>query len=83
MRKLISFGHVLLLGSVFGLSVFSVSSIFSLLFQVMQEGFTLSSATLLTAYFGAGGLAIVLLARELYLLDRKAGRVRNRVSWFE
>jgi hypothetical protein len=76
-------GNVLLLASAFIVSVLSVSNLLPLLLYVTIKGMTMWDGLLLAGDLCAGTLAVAVLARAVYRLDRKAGRIRNRIRWFE
>jgi hypothetical protein len=76
-------GNVLLLASAFIVSVLSVSNLLPLLLYVTMKGMTMWDALVLAADLCAGTLAVAVLARAMYRLDRKAGRIRNRIRWLE
>jgi hypothetical protein len=76
-------GHVLLLAAAFIVSVLALSNLMPLLFQIAIEGFTIWDGFLVAGYLLAGTLAVAILARAMYRLDKRAGRIRNRVKWFE
>jgi len=76
-------GNVLLLTSAFVVSVLSISNLLPLLLYVTIKGMTLWDGLLLAGDLWAGILAVAVLARAMYRLDEKAGRIRNRIRWFE
>ena len=76
-------GNVLLLTSAFVVSVLSVSNLLPLLIYVTIKGMTVWDGLLLAGDLCAGILAVAVLARAMYRLDKKAGRIRNRIRWFE
>jgi hypothetical protein len=68
---------------VFIVSVFCVSNMMALLLQAATEGITITDGLLTAGYALVSAATIVVLARAIYQLDRKAGRIRNRVGLFE
>jgi len=67
----------------FIVSVVSLSNMMALLLQAATEGFTLTDGLLVSGYALVSLVAIVVLARTIYQLDKKAGRIRNRIGLFE
>jgi ABC-type nickel/cobalt efflux system permease component RcnA len=67
----------------FIVSVYAVSNLMPILLHTMRSGLNATNAISIVAYAVAIGLGIVILAREIYKLDRRAGRIRNKVGWFE
>jgi len=67
----------------FVLSIYAVSNLMPLLLHVVTTGPTLVDAALIAGYLTVGAIAVGILARAIYRLDRRAGRIRNRVRWFE
>jgi hypothetical protein len=82
-RHIRQVGDVLLLASAFVVSVLSVSNLLPLLLDITIRSMTMWDATLLAGDLFAVTLALAVLARAMYRLDRKAGRIRNRIRWFE
>jgi hypothetical protein len=82
-NRLKAFGHFVLVGAAFIVSVLSVSNLMPLLFDVVTKGISLTEGLLIAGYLIASTVAIAILARDMYRLDKKAGRIRNRVRWFE
>jgi hypothetical protein len=76
-------GNVLLLTSAFVVSVLSVSNLLPLLLYVTSKGMTVWDGLLLAGDLCAWILAVAVLARAMYRLDKNAGRIRNRIRWFE
>ena len=75
--------HFLQFMVAFIISVYSVSSLMPLLLQTALRGLSLAGGISIIAYLLVASLSIGTLARMIYTLDRKAGRVRNRIGWFE
>ena len=76
-------GNVLLLACAFVVSVLSVSNLLPLLLDVTLRGMTIWSTLLLAGDVCAVTLTLTMLARAMYRLDKKAGRIRNKIGWFE
>jgi len=76
-------GNALLLSCAFIVSVLSVSNLLPLLLDVTIGGMTIWNVLLLAVDGCALTLALAVLARAMYRLDKKAGRIRNRIGWFE
>ncbi len=75
--------HLLILAAAFIVSVLSVSNLMPLLLEVVTEGLNFTDGLLIVGCLVAGIGAVATLARDMYRLDKKAGRIRNRVGWFE
>ena len=75
--------HFTLLSITFVLSIVSVSNLMSLLLTAATGRITFTSELLAAGYSVAAIVAIVVLARAIYRVDKQAGRIRNRVGWFE
>jgi hypothetical protein len=73
----------MLLAIAFVLSVLSVSNLIPLFLQVVTKGFTFTDGLLIAGNLIVGALAVTVLARAMYRLDKKAGRIRNKIGWFE
>jgi hypothetical protein len=76
-------GRLMLLAIAFVLSVLSVSNLMPLFLQVVTKGFTVMDGLLISGNLFVGVVAVAILARAMYRLDKKAGRIRNKVGWFE
>ena len=81
--KLMRVGHVLLLAGAFIVSMLCVSNLMPLLFLTLTSGVTIARGLLIGGYLIAGIVAIAILARAMYRLDKRAGRIKNRIQWFE
>jgi hypothetical protein len=75
--------HLLLLTAAFIVSTYAVSNLMPLLLKAAENGFTALDAASITGDLVAGIASVTFLAREVYRLDKRAGRIRNRVGWFE
>jgi hypothetical protein len=67
----------------FVVSVYAFSNLMTLVLRIATSGFTVAVGFSFAEYLLAASLAILILAKELYRLDWKAGRIRNRVRCFE
>jgi hypothetical protein len=67
----------------FVIGAYAFSNLMPLVLAAVESGMNLVDGALITGYALATILAILLLAREIYRLDHKAGRIRNRVRCFE
>jgi len=76
-------GRLLLLAVAFVVSILSVSNLMPLLVQVATNGLNLLMGILIAGNLFAGVVAVAVLAKAMYRLDKKAGRIRNKVGWFE
>lgn len=75
--------HLLLLAAAFVVSTYAVSNLMPLLLHAAGDGFNASDVALIAGDLAAGIASVTFLAREVYRLDKRAGRIRNRVGWFE
>jgi hypothetical protein len=86
MRDVRQIRHVrnfLLLTGAFAVSILSVSNLLPLLLDATIRPMTVWDGLLMAGDLCAGTLAVAVLARAMYRLDKKAGRIRNRIRWFE
>jgi hypothetical protein len=72
-----------LLAVAFAVSVISVSNLMPLLVQTATNGLNLLSDLLIALNMLVGVVAVTVLAKAMYRLDKKAGRIRNKVRWLE
>jgi len=79
----VKFGQAVLLSTAFAVSIYAVSNLMPLLLHTAAKGLTPANGLLIMWYFVAGTVSIMILARSIYRLDKRAGRIRNRVGWFE
>jgi hypothetical protein len=75
--------YLLLLAAAFVISTYAVSNLMPLLLKAAEIGFNASDAASIIVDSVAGIASVAFLAREVYRLDKRAGRIRNRVGWFE
>lgn len=75
--------HLMLLAIAFIASTVSVSNLMSLLLQATTIGLTILDGFLMIGYLSVTALCLIVLARAMYRADKRAGRIRNRVRWFE
>jgi NADH dehydrogenase FAD-containing subunit len=75
--------HLLLHTAAFVVSTYAVSNLMPLLLHAAEKGFNASDAALIVGDLVAGIASVTFLAREVYRVDKRAGRIRNRVGWFE
>lgn len=73
----------MLLSMTLVVSMIAVSNLLPLLLQAATKGVDLANGFLIAGYSLAAAVTIAVLARAIYRLDRRAGRVRNKVGWFE
>ncbi len=73
----------LLMVTAFMVSIYAVSNLMPLLLRAATHPLSVLEGTSITAYFLAVTTAVGILARAIYRLDKRAGRIRNRVAWFE
>jgi hypothetical protein len=67
----------------FAMSVYSVSNLMPLLVHIAIKGGNTAESLSVIAYLLVGFISICIVARTIYRLDRKAGRVQNKIGWFE
>lgn len=67
----------------FIVSIFGVSNLMPLLLHVVSKGSSFTDGLLVFGYLLTIGCSMLILARGIYRLDRRAGRIRNKVDWFE
>jgi Mg2+ and Co2+ transporter CorA len=75
--------HVLLLATTLGLSILAVSNLMSILLSAALGQVSLMNEMLAVGYLLTAVGTIFVLARAIYKVDKKAGRIRNKVGWFE
>ena len=75
--------HFLLLPLTLGLSILAVSNLMSIILNAAIERITLENELLGVAYLLIAIGTLVVLARAIYRVDKRAGRIRNKVGWFE
>jgi len=67
----------------FVISVYAVSNLLPLLLESVRNGLNVQYGISIGANAAATTLSVLILAGEIYRLDRRAGRIHNRVRWFE
>jgi len=67
----------------FVVSVFAVSNLMPLLLQLALGRFTIATGLSVIGYLIITVMSLLVLAWGIYRLDRRAGRIRNKVGWFE
>jgi len=67
----------------FVVSVYAVSNLLPLVLHTVESELSVADGFLIIEYLLTTSFAILILAREIYRLDWKAGRIRNRVRCFE
>jgi len=75
--------HVMLLALTLGLSIFAVSNLFSIVLSAALGPVSLVNELLAVGYLFTAVGTILVLARAIYRVDKRAGRIKNRVGWFE
>ena len=76
-------GRLLLLAVAFVASILSVSNLMPLLVEAATNGLNPLTDILIAGNLLVGAVAVTVLAKAMYKLDKKAGRIRNKVGWFE
>jgi hypothetical protein len=64
-------------------SLISVSNLLPLALNAIARGLGIWEGLLIAGYSSVCLLGLAVMARAIYRVDRKAGRVRNRIRWFE
>ncbi len=75
--------QLLMLAGAFVVSIYAVSNLMPLILRAVATGLSVADGFLMVGYWLVGVITIAILAREIYRLDKRAGRVRNKVGWFE
>jgi len=75
--------NLVLLIAALVVSVYSISNLMPLLLKALIKGLNLSEAFWTLLNLLAVVSTILVLARGIYKLDKGAGRIRNRIGWFE
>lgn len=75
--------HLLFLAVAFIVSTYAVSNLMPLLLHVASAGLNAWDTILIGGDLIASIVSIAFLARAIYKIDKRAGRIRNRVGWFE
>jgi len=81
--RIIGLANFALWIAAFAVSIYAVSGLLPLLLQSTVNGFTYAAALSTVGHLITISLCVLLLARGIYRVDRRAGRVRNKVKWFE
>ena len=71
------------LAAVFIVSIYAVSNLMPLLLLVARNGLNASDSSLIVSDLTVVVASVAFLARAIYRVDKQAGRIRNRVGWFE
>ena len=72
-----------MLAIAFVISTYAVSNLMPLLLQIARTGFNISNVITVVADLSAATISVTFMARTIYCLDKDAGRIRNRVGWFD
>jgi len=75
--------HGILLASTLGLSILAVSNLMSIILSAALGQVSVLNELLAVVYLLIAVGTIIVLARAIYQVDKRAGRIRNRVGWFE
>ena len=75
--------HLFLLATAFVVSTYAVANLMPLLLQIARSGFNISIAITVVADLFAVTVSVAFMARAIYRLDKEAGRIRNKVGWFD
>ncbi len=82
-KRRMSVTHFLQFIAAFMIGIYSVSSLMPLLLHAILRGLTFADGISMIGYLLVAFLSICILARMIYTLDKKAGRIRNKIGWFE
>ncbi len=74
---------MLMLVAAFALSIYAFSNLMPLVLRAVTTELSAAEGLLIAGYLLVGITTIVILARAIYRLDKRAGRIRNKVGWFE
>ena len=72
-----------MLAIAFVISTYAVSNLMPLLLQIARTGFNISNVVTIVVDLFAATVSVAFMARAIYRLDNEAGRIRNRVGWFD
>ena len=75
--------HFLQFVAAFAVSVYAVSSLMPMFLHATLNGLNLAEGMSIIVYLLAVFISTRILAQIIYTLDRKAGRIRNKIGWFE
>jgi len=75
--------RMLLLAIAFVVGTYAVSNLMPLLLHAARNGLNTSNAASIVGDLVAVIASVAYLAREVYRVDKRAGRIHNRVGWFE
>ncbi|MGD0177098.1 MAG: hypothetical protein ABSC50_09780 [Candidatus Bathyarchaeia archaeon] len=75
--------HMLLLAIAFVVGTYAVSDLMPQLLYAARNGLNASNAASIVGNLVAVIASVAYLAREVYGVDKRAGRIHNRVGWFE
>jgi len=75
--------QLLMLAIAFVVSIYAVSNLMPLVLRAVATGLSLAEGFLIAGYLLVGIITIAILARAIYRLDKRAGRIRNKIGWFE
>src|SRR3989304_4418296 len=75
--------HFLLWIAAFVVSIYAVSNLMPLLLHVATRGLSFADGLPIIGYLLTIAASMLILARGIYRLDRRGGRIRNKVGWFE
>lgn len=74
---------MLMLAVAFVVSIYAVSNLMPFVLRAVARGLSVAEGFLTAGYLLVGIMTITILARAIYRLDKRAGRIRNKVGWFE
>ena len=72
-----------MVGGAFIFSLFAMSNLMPLLLRAFLHGVTFQYGLAIFVYSVGVSFGVLILAKEMYRLDRRAGRIRRRFRWFE
>lgn len=75
--------RLLLSAVAFALGTYAVSNLMPLLLNAATSGLNISNGISIIGNLVVAVASVAFLAREVYRMDEKAGRIRNKVGWFE
>jgi hypothetical protein len=82
-RKGMRLTSLLRFAAALALGTYSVSNLMPLILHTALRGLDLAGGIWIVGYLLLTSLSIGILARMIYTMDKKAGRIRNKISCFE
>ncbi len=77
------FAYFLFWVAAFVASVYAMSNLMPLFLRVATRGASFGDGFAIIANLVVVVVSLLVLSRGIYQLDKRAGRIRNKVGWFE